>query len=636
MKKTSIFITLLLCATTMMAQEKMPVIYPENRQLPEELRNLKARRMPAEIKMQDIEIEPAEESVIPHVRPVVLGENGPRKVAAAENAAGYLNPEGTLFAGMDEAGKGNFFTTGAVVGAWACDLPCWKWTNTATGDVRSTSYKTWLSGAYPSYVEEELYYTDEQGNFYDSIVARGGWQEFESMGADGDDGYLYWQNAVPMQTVTFKDGSTKTYAMLNKSLKPNPGTKSALGNLSFAAGGLPSSKSSDGLWPLTNAVNMTAGKTYFELIAEKDEDGYVHYFFGSDSANTETGRTAPVKLITRYDKPQGMLYVKSITLALGANGYNAFNKDALKLKGLHLEVKDMKGNVIASSDATEANYSNLTYKTGKMLTFAFQQRSDYDELLHEGFTVNEAFTIEITGFDATDKWGIYSAPSTVHASKSSIVYADGKERQVQYDPYIMLNGIYPTLESYTAARIHERAPVDYPTYADAMHYAYGTYGDTINIAFKAADGAGKYNYIAECATGEAKGQQEFDLYSTFKPYDENHYWLMDIERPSYVLMSADYEMVLREGETPEENLILWDYYRMFILYIYATERPNVGDVIKIGKAGRNMVFNVVEVEGDVKKVKQESAELAHKLLRNNQILIQKGDRIFNVWGLEIQ
>lgn len=649
MKKSILLYSLMLLAGSAVAQEKMEQIFPADRQLPAELLTLKGRRMPSEKALPAATaIEAvAEENEIPHVRAQVLGAHV-RKAATVENNAGYLNPEGTLFCGMDEAGRGKFFTMGAVVGAWACDLPCWTWRNTSTGDVKSVSYQTWLSAAYPSYTAEELYSIDAAGNFNDSIVARGGWQEFMQMGADGDDGYLYWQNAVPIQTVTFRDGSVKTYTMLNKNGFPSAGSKSSPGNLSFAAGGLPSGQSTDGLWPLTNAVNMTKLHTWFELIAERDDDGYPHYFFGSDSAVVRVDsvgghavytRTAPVKLITRYDKPQRMLYVKNVTLALSADGYNAFRRDTLKLKGLHLTVRDNKGGIIAESDATMDNTSSLSYKAGVLLTFDFQHKSAYGELLHEGFTVDEAFAIELTGFDAADRWGIYSAPSSVHASKSSILYEDGQTRGVDYDPYIMLNGIYPTFELYSGVNIHTSDPIAYPTYQDAMQYAYGTNGDTIKIRFEQADGAGKYNYIATCAQGELEGQQEFDIYSTFKPYDENHYWLMDIERPSYVMMSADYETVLIEEEDPSENVTLWDYYRLFTLYIYATETPQVGDEIKIGKAGRNVVFEVVEVEDNwAKSDKNGNANttLARKLFKNQQVVIQKGNHSYNIWGQEIR
>ena len=116
---------------------------------------------------------------------------------------------------------------------------------------------------------------DKDGNFYDTIVASGGYAESFYMGANGDE-ELLWQMAVPLQTVTRNDGKTEKFMLLSSSLSPTAE------NCGYASGGLPSGRTTDGLWPLTNAINLS--KQYgasMELIASKDADNYCHYLFGS-------------------------------------------------------------------------------------------------------------------------------------------------------------------------------------------------------------------------------------------------------------------------------------------------------------------------------------------------------------------
>lgn len=593
------------------------------------------RRMAADVTI-DENVSFQHESRVANVKPVVLrpGQKGaPRRAAeAVENKPGYLNPEGTLFLGVDEKGKGVFFKDGqaGVVGAWSSDLDAWEWRNTTKGEWTGIKYDTWLSASYPSDCEDALYYTDANGNFFDSIVARGGWQEFYAMGEDGDvasiNYRLAYQAGVPVQRVAF-DTDTMVYQMLTTAWKPSAGAKDKRGSCAFAIGGTTSSNSSDGLWPLTNAINLSKEHGMsMDLIASRDSDGYVHYLFGSSAVTIDSTeaegvkqyiRTAPVKLTTSYDKPQRMLYVKSISLALSADGYNAFQKDTMKLTSLHVAVKDHNGQLIAEADATPANYSSMTVKAGQLLTFHFPRYSAYGELLSEGFTVDDAFTVELTGFTESDRFGIYAARCTVYDSKTKVLYADGEERGLDYEPYIMLNGIYPTLEDYYAVNGVE---------TDAK-------GDTIPVQFNSVK-ALNYSYVCSYANSEYDGDQEFAFYSTFKPYDAStRYWNFDIERPEYVIMAADYEYNMSGDDN--DPITIWDYMRAFTLHIYATATPKIGDEIKIGKAGRQMVLKVAAVDGATAlgAIKaSESGVPVRKLLKNGQVLIEKGDQIYNTLG----
>lgn len=626
MKKITILPLMCAVALSICAQEKLPDFpNPESqlvKQIMESGLNV-SRPIRSDVMITEDDDLQGTPATIQHVvhRPVSA-----RTATVADSAAGYLNPEGTLFCGMDEKGKGTWMQEGAVIGAWSKALPCWKWRNTTTGAFKKITYATTLSATYPEEADSALYSVDDQWNFYDSIVAAGGWNESLLMSANGDDKYM-WQMAVPVQTVTRNDDKTEVFSLLNSAIKPN-----AKNYCPIAAGGLPSGNSADGLWPLTNAINISKQHgTSMELISSTDEDKYCHYLYGSSSFNLDTTitpddttytRTAPVKMVTTYDKPQAMLYVKSITLAVGAEKYDAFHKDELKINGLHLEVQDMKGKVLAASDADRDDCSNMSYKAGQLLTFSFKETSDHGELMQEGFTVNEAFQIVITGFNEEDEFGIYAARCTSYAPKTSITYADGISRNVEYEPYIMLNGIYPTLETYADT-----------AYIAEVGYDYGIHGDTIDINMEEVNSL-HYKYRAYWAGKDARDGYEFDYYSTFVPYDSlTRNWLMDIERPEYIQIGCDYEWNLT-GD-PENVITLWDYERVFMMYIYATDTPVLGDIIKVGKCGKYAIFRIVAINGATalnEVTQQERNANVRKVAKNGRIFVMRDGKLYNMLG----
>ena len=80
----------------------------------------------------------------------------PAAANADEQQIGYVNPAGTLFLGMDEAGKGTFFKSPGVIGGWSDSIPCWKWLNKQVG-YKSIKYLTAFSYAYPSSCQRRLH-----------------------------------------------------------------------------------------------------------------------------------------------------------------------------------------------------------------------------------------------------------------------------------------------------------------------------------------------------------------------------------------------------------------------------------------------------------------------------------------------
>lgn len=602
MKRNTIITILLIAAVTMSAQEKMVSVFPAERQHPAGIAEGKAVRMPSESMLVVAEdpnfVAEVTEGENEHPLRFEPGQRPARKRAAAAQSAGYLPPEGTLFLGYMPDGKDTYIKNPGVIGAWSHDLKCWKWRNTATGSYSSIDYINGFISRYPTMVEDgDSYYMDEQYNFYDSIVGgQGGYGYYKSV--KGDEGYI-WQMGTPVQVVHRGEEDEK-FVILTKYSDPS---KIKDTDAKLAAGGLPSS-TTDGLWPLTNAVS-TSKDGQKNLLSYKENNKNFYYFgtYVDSVAN-------PVEIVTHYDKPQRMLYVKSISVYLGSNG-------TMKFDSLHVDVLDAQGGIIAQSDAAIADAVNInTTPKGKILTFYFATKTDYNEVLSEGFTTDEEFDVVISGIKPTDNFGIYCAPSTIYESKSYITMSDETIYSIEYDPYIMLNGIFPTFEDYVLAENPDAET--------------GQIGDTIPVKFNLTEGL-TYKYGATYAANETyNGITEFAFYSTMQPYNEGtRYWNLQIERPGYITMSADYETNL--GGNDNEPITYWDYYRLFVLYIYADSKPVIGDCIKLTQYGKSIVFRIDAVMDE-----GENNTLARKLLNNGQLMIIRDGKTYNAQGLLVE
>lgn len=597
MKKILSISVFAMLALVAQAQEKMPSIYPANHA--EMTSELLAPRAPRALNRAAVERYLAQQAEAA----------APARVAtavAAETTPGYLPPVGTFFADLDFGGS---TTLKAVVGAWSPDMKCWKWRNKRTG-YSQISYETLYSNQYPQYASES-YGIDEAGNFCDSVTAAGGMEQMKDVDAEG---YL-WQMATPVQTVTYPDSTVKRFALLQ-------GSTPTANNCAMAVGGLPSI-AEDGLWPLTYAV--PGAKADFE------KDGAYQYGIKASEVGEELCNGFGVQ----YEQPQGSLCVNTISVALTAKGYNVVMKSKLHYSPLTIRVLDLDGNVLAES-STYTTKTTTSPKFHQQVTFSFDKVSAYGEVLKSGFCVDKAFRVELTGFQQGDEATALFQEDVMnlHADSSYAIYKNAqgairREYRTQMQPLIILNGIMNTMVEY---------------YTQGGNEEIGIYGDTIDVAFHSADGL-QYNYVCGFANTTYQGQQEFAFYSTFKPYDaETRYWTMDIERPSYILMSADYELVVIEDEVnPQNNVTLWGYYRMFTLYVYATERPVIGDCFSIGKYGKKYVFCIKAVDGETTNpsnimngVDETSALRTQKVLRNGKVVIVRGDKHYDILGTIIR
>lgn len=543
---------------------------------------------------------------------------------------GYKNPKGTLFLGMDEAGDGFFFEHPGIIGGWSDSIECWVWPNQQT-DYKSIRYLNPFSEEYSEYEESEYYWIDKEGNFCDAIVADGGYGRYKDL--EGDYG-AYWQVSTPLQIIKTSDGTEKKFVLLSS--KSNP----EVSDCNLASGGLPSSHTKDGLWPLTNAVSTTTEGQSIQLIAYKAEDGYTHYLYGSSKYTIDSGlvynpeteqeemeytRVLPVQLTTTYDKPQTPLYIKNVTMAVSSETYSAFKPQELHFDTLFLTISTMDGKVLATTFATEANLSsikNTDLKKGRLLTFPLlQDTTAFGEFLHEGLLVDKAFQISLTGFKETDKFAIYAAKCIIHPTHTQMLYEGGVTKKIAYEPYIMLNGIYPTMEDYYSIN----------------GAGIGQVGDTIPIKMIPIE-KGKYVYKAAYAHW-GSDNDEFAIRSSFTPYDSiARTWNMDVETPNYITLYADYE---RNINTKINPITIWEYYRMFLLKIYADSTPVIGDCIKIGKAGKYMIYRIDSIETVDDQLdtiesssRSEAAPRTEKVLQDGNLFIRKDGKKYNVLGIQ--
>ncbi|MCQ2343205.1 MAG: hypothetical protein MJZ75_06965 [Paludibacteraceae bacterium] len=631
MKKTMILICSLIAATVS-AQVKLPDFPNGERSLGfDVLSDMPRRTMGRDIPF--VETEPLQAPVgMSGVAPRIVKNGVARKASNAITTVtnGYLNPAGTLFLGLDEAGKGTWFKNGGIVGAWSDSIDHWKFEQTISGSFDSVVYTNKALKLLASEFEDtKFFYQDKEHNWYDSLVASGGYEESYELDIYGDNNDYPWPKDMPLQTIYRKD-TTESFMLLCSDAKP---TVNAAG---YIVGGLPSSNTADGLWPLTNAVNIARDGVSINLIATTDEDAYVHYIFGSDSLNVDTvvdpsgsvhySRLAPVSIVTKYDKPQAPLYVKSISVAMGAKG-SSQARSTIQIDQLKLNVKDKDGNIIASSSVVKKDLKKISYASmaaGRMVTFLFDKVSDEGDALEPGFLVADEFSIEITNISKDDVFGLYCAKSSLRPSHSYTLYEGEVMAEQDYDPYIMLNGIYNTFENYALNQAN-RGFMDIENSGDTI---------PVNMITEASP---YYKYRGYYAAKDLREGNIFEYYSTFMPYDSvSRYWLMDVEKPEYIELGCDYDTNYGTEDNP---INLWNIAHCFDLFIYATDTPHIGDIISVSKCGRHAVFRIREIDGttDMNQIQARAMleSVQKRMDRNGMVRILRGNKQYSILGQPI-
>lgn len=552
-----------------------------------------------------------------------------RAMQAAKPTAFYYKPAGTFFGGIfnDPKYYSYVFTMlrPTVVGANLNGYEFWSWQNHAS-NAAALAYKTILT---PYGQKERGWSMDPAtGNFQDSLPA----QYF------GNLRYLYsWR--VPAQFAYNADASVvDTFFLLGpKSTRPD-----TLVTEAASVGGIFNPYNTvDGMWPLTNALASTPKfgnklGVVWDTWEDKEAKQHVSYVYGTEPVlllskvdtiwdETTTPPTIikldsiydtiqPSALMASYEKPMAPLYVKSVSLALTALDLETKKLGDIQIDSLQMLIVSSKTSaVLASSIATKLDTASMDAYPGQLLTFKIEKKDPYGTVI-EGVTINEPFMVVINGLAREgNSFGVWSGLDPYTGGRQVAVLDTNKQIRsyAPFNPFIMLNGIFYTLEH--AARTPGFMG-DEPEYVDTVNVA--VLADTENDMYIAvhADGSFK-NHLPLLRSTEL-------LYDTIsKSYNYNIY-----DAPDWVQLDMDYEDYPYPGE-PKAGVNWWTEFQAYYLYIYgdlsdtSVDAPQVGDEFKLVGYGQQIVFKVVEVEDPT--------------AINNVVRTVNDGKLYNVLGIEV-
>ena len=552
---------------------------------------------------------------------------------AAAVSAGYYKPIGSFFCGIGDVyyaaygknipGTSIFATAPTVVGSWLNDYEYWTWPNLAEN---ATSLE-YIVGFDKVIGKKYGWDMDAKGNYLDSLNAF--W---------AGDSHSWYSYRMPVQIAS--DGTNADTFLLVGPKTTRPDT--LLGE-ALTVGGMFNPYTQDGLWPLTNAIFSTPkyGKG-LGLVWNRDNVNHtVSYIFGTepvalkaglDTLYEEDGITIkeviqlydtiqPSAIAVSYQKPMSPLYIKDVTVALGNLVYIADSADwyydDIKIDTLkmYITVTDPTTGtptVIAASEATKDDTVSMASYPGQQVTFKIQKKVGLATV--EGVTVSQAFTVLILGLDREgNKFGIWSGlnPYLGNMQTTVIDTAYQAKKYAPYDPFVMLNGIYYTMEHVLRTGGVLNKPKQY-------------INDTINVKVNYDD---EYDeYWVSHADGSFAGYTPMLramelLYDTVsKAYN------YDITAPAWAQFDmSDYD---ENPYNKESTATWWSDFNAYTLIIWgdasdtSVDAPAVGDQIKLARYGRQLVFNVVEVEEKPQGI-------------NNVIRTVNDNKLYNVLGIEV-
>ncbi len=508
----------------------------------------------------------------------------PRKAVHDEKLdALYLNPEGSLFCGIDAEGTYFWANYPTIVGSWLNKIDAWKWRNLSTGytDIEYKNAWSMLIG------EDNGTSIDAEGNWCDTIPAiiKSDWYNYE---------YYSWR--VPMQIVD--NGLEKDSFILMVEHADQMDTLVENAYLQTVSGmKCLDWLSPNGMWPLTQAMFTDFDYGFnMDILWEADPNAQTfEYIYGStpvhDVVEGSMGQDSdvvyrPSELIQFYEKPMSTLYINDISVAINAVKKNrtSLEYSTPKFDSLFLAICDTNMNILATSIATIKDTTKMMYVDGSLVHFTIEEE---DEMGFKtiGIAIDEPFIIVLSGLDRPkNNFGIYAGLNLYTGGNTVVVDANSDEIVWYYpaDPFIMLNGIYNTLEDGTGVFGYE----PYPT-------------DTINIVIE-NDGE---EYIAVCADGEMKGYipvvAAIDLLRDTTTTLYNY----DVFSPDWAELDMEYLM-----EEDGEVYNMWEESGVYYLYIYgdpsdsSVNPPAIGDEIVLSQYGKKIVYKVVDCPTGLKTI----------------------------------
>jgi len=538
----------------------------------------------------------------------------PAKARAAETEnfyAMYSRPEGTFFCGIDPEGTYLWINFPSLVGAWKNGLTEWTYKNYSEG----AESVEWKSRLYPRY--SQYFSITEEGDFVDSLI-----QEFPR------DGYPELPALIASKTVD-SEQVKDSFVLMGY---PGEPVDTTIAN-TLVWNGYLNPISDDGMFPLTNAMffNRETGLDYsMSNVWDTDEDTKSwSYIYGTKplTYQGEEGDVTfqPAGLLVFYDKPQAPLFVKEITIALQAIIYNEdsakFLNDTATFSQLGVAIMSADASkMLASATCTIKDTTNNMYIPGCMAHFSFQQKDEYDMVISEGITINEPFVVMLTGLDQEGaNFGILNSLNPYFDANTLVMDTDGKSHvYANCDPYIMLNGVFYTLEDNSK---------DF--------FGMENYGDTINMVAN-YDESGVY-YLTH-ADGDLKGYYNVAIAATEMLYDTTTY------QYKYNITAPDWanNIVMEWIDGDYDTWYNLNSYQLFIEGVEedfepGTELPKVGDEIKLSKYGRELVFKIVDVDGPqgIESVSGNNKVQTKKFIREGHLIIERNGVKYSATGAKL-
>lgn len=555
------------------------------------------------------------------------------KVAEAEAVdAKYYKPIGSFFCGIGDVyypsynvnvpGTSYFVSNPTVIGSWLNSYEYWTWPNLA----ENATALNYVAGFDKVVGKKYGWDIDKQGNYIDSLAAF--W---------AGNTHSWYSFRMPLQIAT--DGTNVDSFLLVGPKSTRPDT---LLGLPFTAGGIFNEATKDGMWPLTNAMFTTpeyGGGMAF--VWDRDETNHtVSYIFGTEPIAYLVGQDTlyeadnvtikeivpiydtvqPSVIEVDYQKPMSPLYIKDVTVALCNLVYNTdsakwyYNDIKIDTLKMYIVEKDATGtpSVVAASVATKDDTVSMVSFYGQQVTFKIQKQVGLATV--EGVTVTNSFAVMILGLDRDgNEFGIWSGYNPyLRGLQSAVVDANlNSYRNAPYDPFIMLNGIYYTMEHVLRTNGLFNLPNQY-------------INDTINVKVNYDE---EYDeYWVSHADGSFAGYTPM-LRAMELLYDTVSYaYNYTINAPSWAQFDmSDYD------ENPygdESDATWWSDFNVYTLIIWGdasdteVDAPAVGDEIKFSRYGRQLVFKVVEVEEKPQGI-------------NNVIRTVNDNKLYNVLGIEV-
>ena len=546
----------------------------------------------------------------------VTGQNLPimkaaqiNKEAEAPFYALFDKPAGTFFCGIDQNGTYVWFNYPSLVGAWKNGLTEWTYQNGSSGADEIQWYGR-LYNRYPQY-----YSVNSNGDLVDSVV------QFYPWGGSTILPALYATRTV--NDVQEKD----SFVLLGYPGDPIDTTLAS----TLVWNGFVNPLSDDGTFPLTKAMvlNSATGMDYSSMFVWNTDSATKSwsYLYGTEPLQyNDTLTVEAAGLLVAYDKPQAPLFVKEISMAINALTYVAdsakyyYTKPTFNKLGVTILSSDLK-TVYAQTTCAIADVTANKYFPGYMAHFSFEEKDPYGTVISEGITLKDAFVVMLSGLDQEGaNFGIVSSYNPYYNAGTYVIDTayNIQPAIANFDPYIMLNGSFYTLEDYSEL------------------FGYENYGDTYNMIAKYNEQYEAY-YLVH-ADGDLKGYPDVILAATEMLYDTVTY------QYNYQIIAPDWANVI-DMDWYAGSTDVWYNYNTYFLYIEGyeeymeegTELPKVGDEIILSKFGRELVFKVVEVDGPqgIESVSSYKGVETKKAIRDGQLIIERNGVKYNATGAKL-